>query len=62
MPHGKAAGVRCHQLTADNRCAIFTSPLRPAVCAGLQATPEMCGNDQQHALVWLTRLEQATAP
>lgn len=61
MPHGKPAGERCVQLTADNRCAIFGQPERPAVCASLGAEPAMCGPDRAHAMVWLTRLEEATA-
>ncbi|MEO9077746.1 MAG: YkgJ family cysteine cluster protein [Rhodanobacter sp.] len=62
MPHGKPAGVRCVQLTADNRCAIFDQPERPAVCASLRAEPTMCGTNRAHALSWLTELEQATSP
>ena len=31
MPQGKPAGVRCVQLTDDNRCAIFGQPERPKV-------------------------------
>jgi hypothetical protein len=61
MPGGKPAGVRCIQLTDDNRCAIFGRPERPAVCSSLRAEPVMCGADRTHALVWLTQLEQATA-
>ena len=61
MPGGKPAGVRCIQLTDDNRCAIFGRPERPAVCSSLRAEPVMCGADRMHALVWLTQLEQATA-
>jgi Fe-S-cluster containining protein len=60
MPDGKPAGVRCMQLTEDNRCAIFGSPERPACCAGLQPSPEMCGDDRIHALSWLGALEAAT--
>lgn len=45
MPDGKPAGVRCVQLSADNRCAIFGDPRRPAVCASLRASVEMCGGD-----------------
>lgn len=45
MPDGKPAGVRCVQLTADNQCAIFGDPRRPAVCASLRATVEMCGDN-----------------
>ena len=60
MPHGKPAGVRCVQLTTDNRCSIFGDPRRPAVCASLQPEPAMCGDDDLHALTWLTALETAT--
>ncbi|WP_201262429.1 YkgJ family cysteine cluster protein [Azospira sp. I13] len=62
MPQGKPAGVRCAQLLDDNRCAIFGQPERPAVCGGLQPSPEMCGDGQASALAWLNRLEQATRP
>ncbi len=62
MPHGKPAGMRCIQLDAHARCAIFTHPDRPAVCAGLQAEAAMCGSNAQQAMVWLTELEQSTAP
>jgi Fe-S-cluster containining protein len=60
MPDGKPAGARCVQLTADNRCAIFGDPRRPAVCARLQPEPVMCGNDAQQALRWLDELEALT--
>ncbi|MDP2760501.1 MAG: YkgJ family cysteine cluster protein [Sideroxyarcus sp.] len=62
MAQGKPAGVRCAQLLNDNRCAVFGRPERPAFCAGLQPSPEMCGTSCETALVWLTRLEQATLP
>jgi len=62
MPLGKAAGERCVQLGADYRCAIFGQPERPACCAGLQASAEMCGTDAAQALVWLQRLEIDTCP
>lgn len=61
MPEGKPAGLRCVQLDADNRCAIFGQPERPAVCSSLRAEPAMCGVDRRFAMAWLTRLEQATA-
>jgi Fe-S-cluster containining protein len=60
MPHGKPAGVRCVQLTVDNRCAIFGQPERPAVCASLRAEPAMCGSDRVQAMAWLSALEAAT--
>ncbi|GGA31024.1 zinc/iron-chelating domain-containing protein [Dyella nitratireducens] len=60
MPHGKPAGVRCIQLTNDNRCAIFGDPHRPAVCSGLKPELAMCGADRQRALAYLHALEAAT--
>lgn len=62
MPEGKPAGVRCVQLTADFRCAIFGSPLRPACCAGLSPSASMCGTSRDQALAWLGQLEAASAP
>jgi Fe-S-cluster containining protein len=62
MPQGKPAGVRCVQLDADNRCRLFGDPRRPAVCAGLQPAPEMCGDRREQALHYLERLELATRP
>jgi Fe-S-cluster containining protein len=60
MPDGKPAGVACVQLTADLRCALFGQPTRPACCSGLQAEAEMCGQDRDHALHWLSWLEAQT--
>ena len=66
MPEGKAAGVRCVQLTDDNRCAIFGDLRRPLVCVTLRASVEMCGADDDvaatrfHALTFLSALELAT--
>jgi Fe-S-cluster containining protein len=62
MPHGKPAGVRCVNLDEANRCGIFGRPDRPAFCAGLQPSAEMCGDSRQHALHWLASLERLTAP
>jgi len=62
MPNGKPAGVRCVQLMDDNGCAIFGRPERPAFCAGLQPSAEMCGTSREHAIAWLTTLERVTAP
>lgn len=60
MPNGKPAGVRCAQLDEANRCRLFGRPERPAVCASLRPEPAMCGDDRDHAMRWLTRLEAAT--
>lgn len=62
MPQGKPAGMRCVQLLDDNRCAIFGKPERPAFCASLQPSLEMCGDSREHAMTWLATLEQLTAP
>ena len=62
MPNGKPAGVRCAQLLADFRCAIFGQPERPAVCASLRPTAVMCGVTRDDAMGYLERLERATAP
>jgi Fe-S-cluster containining protein len=62
MPQGKPAGVRCVQLTADNRCAIFGLPERPAFCGSLLPSAEMCGETREQALVFLGELERATRP
>jgi Fe-S-cluster containining protein len=62
MPHGKPAGLRCVQLTADLRCTVFDDPRRPAVCASLRPSQEMCGEHREQALEFLARLERCTAP
>jgi Fe-S-cluster containining protein len=62
MPQGKPAGVRCMQLADDKSCKVFGQIERPTFCAGLQPSAEMCGASCEHALTWLTRLEQATRP
>jgi hypothetical protein len=60
MPLGKPAGVRCVQLQADSRCAIFGRPERPAVCASLRPMADICGGDRREALGLLIALEIAT--
>lgn len=62
MPEGKPAGVRCVNLDDDNRCRVFGRPERPTFCMGLQASREMCGDDREAALAWLTHLEHVTKP
>ncbi len=62
MPGGKAAGVRCVQLTGEYLCALHGTSAKPAVCNGLKPMPEMCGADRGQALDYLDRLERETAP
>jgi Fe-S-cluster containining protein len=62
MPEGKPAGVRCVQLTSDNRCRIYGQPERPGVCVRLRPNREMCGETMEHALAYLAALEAATRP
>ncbi len=62
MPWGKPAGVPCVQLLPDLRCALFGKPERPAFCASLRPTAEMCGRDREEALAGLGALERATRP
>jgi len=62
MPAGKPAGVPCVQLDDALRCKLFGSPARPSFCIGLQPSAEMCGDERQHAITWLTSLERATRP
>ncbi len=60
MPEGKPAGVRCVQLTADGRCALFGRPERPEICGAFTADPEICGADRGEALELIRRLEELT--
>ncbi len=60
MPAGKRAGLRCVQLTPDNRCAIFGDSRRPAVCASLQPSDEMCGGSIAEVYERLAELERMT--
>lgn len=62
MESGKAAGVRCIQLTPDNRCRIFGLDQRPTVCRNLRANQEMCGANSAEALETLAEWELATRP
>jgi uncharacterized protein len=62
MPRGKAADVPCVQLDDALRCRLFGHADRPAVCSSLRPDAEMCGASAQQALIWLSRLERATAP
>jgi hypothetical protein len=62
MPNGKPAGVRCVQLDEQDLCKLFGQAERPAVCASLQPTHEMCGDTREQAILWLTALERLTRP
>lgn len=62
MPQGKPAGVPCVQLTEDRKCKLFGKPERPAVCSALDAEPDMCGSDDEHAYAFLAELERLTRP
>jgi Fe-S-cluster containining protein len=62
MPHGKAAGIRCVQLTENGLCKLFTHASRPEVCARLRPSDEMCGATSLHAFQYLAMLEEATTP
>ncbi len=61
MPDGKPAGVRCIQLTLDNRCMLFEKPGRPVVCSSYSPTDECCGFSRYDALKKLQELESLTA-
>lgn len=60
MPAGKAAGVRCIQLSDDHRCLIFGHPQRPKVCDGFRAARDTCGESREDAMRYLGWLEGAT--
>jgi len=62
MPHGKPAGIPCVQLRPDYRCALFAQPERPAFCASLRPTEEMCRSTRIEALDRLAELETLTMP
>ncbi|GAB4581502.1 MAG: YkgJ family cysteine cluster protein [Anaerolineales bacterium] len=62
MPEGKPSGIRCVQLTDDNRCKIFGQPERPEVCVRLRPMKEMCGETSEEALAYLYELERVTIP
>ena len=62
MPNGKPAGVRCVQLSDDERCLLFGKPERPVVCQHLKPSAEMCGGSRDEAMAYLIYLEAATLP
>jgi len=60
MPNGKPAGVRCIQLTEQNKCRLFGNTDRPKVCGSLMPSKEMCGLVQSDAFKYLDMLEEQT--
>ena len=62
MPEGKPAGVACVQLDERMRCRLFGRPERPAFCASLRPSQEMCGGQRDDALAFLRTLERDTFP
>lgn len=62
MENGKPAGIRCIQLTEDNKCKLFGNPSRPKVCSSLKASKELCGKSYEEATAYLTNLEKETKP
>jgi len=62
MPHGKPAGIPCVHLLPDYRCELFGKPERPAFCASLRPSQDMCGETRAQALAYLGTLEEMTQP
>jgi hypothetical protein len=62
MPHGKPAGMPCVQLDDALRCRLFGRPERPAFCASLRPSPDMCGLNREQAMASLVSLEAQTRP
>lgn len=62
MLGGKPAGIRCIQLTGDNKCKLFGKPERPEVCKNLRPSREMCGASTEDANLFLAHLEEITNP
>jgi uncharacterized protein len=60
MPDGKAAGIRCVQLSPDNQCLIFGQAVRPKVCNSFPPNTETCGSDNLEAMQILDALEKMT--
>ena len=61
MPNGKPAGLRCIQLDEDEGCKIFGQSYRPAVCASLRPSREMCGESREQAMFYLATLDRLTS-
>ena len=61
MPDGKPAGIRCIQLTSNNKCKLFGNSLRPKVCKSITPSIEMCGSNEGEAYSYLETLEKLTS-
>ena len=61
MPAGKPAGARCIHLT-QGLCGLFGKPERPDICSTFRATEDICGSNNEEAIVLISRLEQKTKP
>ena len=61
MRNGKEAGVRCVQLSPDNRCLLFGDPTRPPVCVAFAPRRDTCGHTSIEAMALIRRLEQLTS-
>jgi uncharacterized protein len=62
MPNGKKAGERCINLDDSNFCLIHNEANYPKFCSGLRASKEMCGDNNEYAYKYLTKLEFLTRP
>lgn len=62
MPDGKPAGVRCVNLGAAGRCALWGTPEYPKVCREFTPSPWVCGETADEALGLIAALEAATRP
>jgi hypothetical protein len=58
----KPGNTRCVQFDGEDRCRIFGDPGRPAVCASLQPSLDMCGQSRTEALLFLSELDRLTVP
>ena len=61
MEDGKPAGVRCIQLTDDNKCKLFGLPERPDFCGEFAASITTCGDSMEEAITIITELERLTS-
>jgi hypothetical protein len=62
MPEGKAAGVRCYNLADDYSCRIYNHTDYPDVCRRLIPANDICGDNRDEAVEYLSKLERITQP